>query len=142
MAHVTDYGIDLVTPDGTTGITWTQYGNFGYGLQHARGPLLARLDRAEFWPVAEEPPWGAVLGERITEAQIYWLERHWETGKPLVPWLYLCGSPGSVSIAVVCGSWSRPHQPVFPTGDDIVVLWQPEVLPVLAPFLPTDLLRP
>jgi hypothetical protein len=33
MAHVADYGIDLVTPADTTGITWTQYGAFGYGLR-------------------------------------------------------------------------------------------------------------
>jgi hypothetical protein len=47
---------------------------------------------------------------------------------------------GGISIAVVCGSWNGPDRPVFPTGDDIVVLWQPGTLPGLAPFLPGDLL--
>ena len=41
VAHVADYGVDLVvTPGGTTGITWTRYGQFGYGLQLVRGPVL------------------------------------------------------------------------------------------------------
>jgi hypothetical protein len=38
-------------------------------------------------------------------------------------------------IVIACGSWSGPQEPLFPTGDDIVVLWQPRPLPALAPFL-------
>jgi hypothetical protein len=142
VAHVTDYGIDLVTSDGTTGITWTQYGEFGYGLRLARGPLLAGLDRAEFWAVAEEPPWGAVLGECITEARVHWLDVTWGERETTGPVALSLRFTGSISIAIVCGSWSGPEQSMFPTGDDIVVLWQPEIFPVLAPFLPSDLLSP
>jgi hypothetical protein len=29
VAHVADYGIDLVTAKGATGITWAAYGNSG-----------------------------------------------------------------------------------------------------------------
>jgi hypothetical protein len=42
----------------------------------------------------------------------------------------------AASIVIACGSWSGPQEPLFPTGDDIVVvLRQPGTLPVLAPFL-------
>jgi hypothetical protein len=40
----------------------------------------------------------------------------------------------AASIVIACGSWGGPQEPLFPTGDDIVVLWQPGTLPVLAPF--------
>jgi hypothetical protein len=32
VAHAVDYGIDLITSGGTMGITWSQHGQFGYGL--------------------------------------------------------------------------------------------------------------
>jgi len=142
MAHVTDYGIDLVTPDGTMGITWASYGEYGYGLHLVRGPVLTALSHAEFCSVTHEPPWGAVRGERITRAQIHWLDVTWgeqETSGPVALSLRFAESIG---IVIVCGSWTETQEPVFPTGDDIVVLWQPETLPVLAPFLPADLLGP
>ena len=41
VAHVADYGIDLVTAKGATGITQAMYGNSGYGLQLSRSPYPA-----------------------------------------------------------------------------------------------------
>jgi len=139
-AHVADYGIDLITSEGTTGITWTQYGASGYGLRFSRGPLLDGLPRAEFCSVAREPPWAAVLGERITAARVCWLDVTSGEREAATPTAVALRFAGGISIAVVCGSWNGPDRPVFPTGDDIVILWQPGTLPVLAPFLPGDLL--
>jgi hypothetical protein len=35
VAHVADYGLELVTPDGTTGITWALHGSSGTGCSLA-----------------------------------------------------------------------------------------------------------
>lgn len=140
VAHATDYGIDLVTPEGTTGITWTAYGEYGYGLRLVRGPLVTVRSHAEFCSVTDEPPWGAVRGERITRAQVHWLDVTWGGQETRGPVALSLRFAESIGILIVCGSWTEPHEPVFPTGDDIVVLWQPGTLPVLAPFLEDDLL--
>jgi hypothetical protein len=142
VAHVADYGVDLVTPGGTTGITWTQYGQFGYGLQLVRGRVLTELARAEFCSVAGEPPWGAVLGEPITAARVHWLDVTWGQEETTGPVALSLRIADRIGIVLACGSWRGPQEPVLPTGDDIVVLWQPGTLPVLAPYLPGDLLGP
>ena len=98
------------------------------------------LSHAEFCSVTDEPPWAAVRGERIIRARVHWLDVTWgeqETSGPVALSLRFAESIG---VVIVCGSWTEAREPVFPTGDDIVVLWQPETLPVLAPFLPTGLL--
>jgi hypothetical protein len=77
VAHTLDYGIDLVTSGGTIGVTWSQYGAFGYGLHLVHGPLLTGLSRAEFCSVADRPPWGAVLGEAISGTRLHWLDVTW-----------------------------------------------------------------
>ena len=139
VAHTLDYGIDLVTSGGTIGITWSQYGAFGYGLHLVHGPLLTGLSRAEFCSVADQPPWEAVLGEPITGTQLHWLDVTWgnqETTGPVALSLWFAGS---ISIMLICGSWNEADKSVFPTGDDILVVWQPEMLPRIAPFLPADL---
>jgi hypothetical protein len=135
VAHVADYGIDLVTAKGTTGITWAAYGNFGYGLQLSRSPLLTRLTRAEFCSAAGEQPRDAALGQPITEAGVCWLDVTWGEQETTGPVALILRFAAGASIVIACGSWSGPQEPLFPTGDDIVVLWQPATLPVLAPFL-------
>jgi hypothetical protein len=142
VAHVMDYGLDLLTPEGTTGITWTGYGEFGYGLDLVRGPVLAVLDRAGFCSVGREAPWAAVLAEPITRTQVHWLDVRWGDQDTAGPVALTLRFADSIGIAIVCGSWSGPAQPVFATGDDIVVPWQQDILPVLVPFLPADLLGP
>ncbi|MGH3249110.1 MAG: hypothetical protein ACRDOI_23295, partial [Trebonia sp.] len=142
VAHVADYGIDLVTADGTTGITWVPHGEFGYGLQLGSGPLAGELDRAESCSVAARPPWARVVGEHIAEARVHWLEVTWGSRQATGPVALALRFAGGTGIAVVCGSWRGRREAVFPTGDDIVVLWQPEALAVAAPYLPDSLLGP
>jgi hypothetical protein len=142
VAHVAEYGLDVAAPDGTTGITWAQYGQFGYGLQLVRGPVLTELAQAGSCSVAGEPPWSAVLGERITAARVHWLDVTWGQEETTGPVALSLRIADSISIVLACGSWRGPQEPVFPTGDDIVVLWQPGTLRVLAPYLPDDLLGP
>ena len=142
VAHVADYGVDLVAPGGTTGITWAQYGQFGYGLQLVRGPVMTELVRADFCSVAGKPPWGAVLGEPITAARVHWLDVTWGQEETTGPVALSLRIADRISIVLACGSWRGSQKPVLPTGDDIVVLWQPGTLPVLAPYLPGDLLGP
>ena len=52
MAHIADYGIDLVTAKGATGITQATYGNSGYGLQLSAARTRTRLTWAEFCSAA------------------------------------------------------------------------------------------
>jgi hypothetical protein len=135
VAHAVDYGMDLVLPGDTIGVTWRQYGEYGYGLHLVRGPLLTALSRAEFCSVSDEPPWEAVLGQPIARTQIHWLDVTWGSQETVGPAALSLHFAGSTSIVLVCGSWTGADQAVFPTGDDIVVVWQPGLLPVLAPFL-------
>jgi hypothetical protein len=128
-----------VTPDRTMGITCSSSGEYGYGLRLVHGPVLTVLSHAEFCSVTDEPPWAAVRGERIIRARVHWLDVTWgeqETSGPVALSLRFAESIG---VVIVCGSWTEAREPAFPTGDDIVVLWQPKTLPVLAPF-PTGLL--
>ena len=140
VAHAVDYGIDLITPAGTTGITWSPYGQLGYGLQLVDGPLLPGLSHTEFCSVAGEPPWSAVLQAPITATTIHWLDVTWGTQGATCPVALSLRFEDSVSIVLICGSWNDADNTVFPTGDDIVVVWQPALLPVIAPFLSADLL--
>jgi len=137
-----DYGIDLVTMEGTTGVTWSRHGEFGYGLQLRSGPLVGEVGRAEVCSVADRPPWTRVLGECITEARVHWLEMTWGSQQAASPVALALRFAGGTGIAVVCGSWRGPREAVFATGDDIVVAWQPGALAVLAPYLPGNLLGP
>ena len=137
-AHATDYGLDLVTDQGTVGITWTQYGNFGYGLKVIDEPLVAILLRAEFTSVDHELPWSAATDSRITSAAIHRID--WTMGPETYrgPTALTLGFAGPLAIALVCGSWRGLEESVFPTGDDIVVVWKPETVPVLLPYLDQD----
>lgn len=75
-----------VTPDGTMRITWSSYGEYGYGLRLVHGPVLTVLSHAEFCSVTDEPPWAAVRGERIIRARVHWLDVTWgeqETSGPV-----------------------------------------------------------
>lgn len=139
MAHALDYGIDLITPSGTIGITWSPYGQFGYGLDLVHGPLLPELSHAEFCSAAGEPPWAAILHEPITATRIHWLDVTWGTQDTTGPVAISLQFADSISIVLICGSWNEADKTVLPTGDDIVVVWQPELLPVIAPFLSADL---
>jgi hypothetical protein len=102
VAHVADYGVNLVTPGGTTGITWTQHGQFGYGLQLVRDPVLTGLARAEFCPVADKPPWGAVLGEHITAARVHWLDVTWGQEETTGPVALSLRIADRISIVLAC----------------------------------------
>jgi hypothetical protein len=76
----------------------------------------------------------------FTRAQVHWLDVRWEERETAGPVALSLRFAKSIGIVIVCGSWTVPREPIFPTGDDIVILWQPETLPVLAPCLPADLL--
>jgi hypothetical protein len=143
VAHSADYGLDLVTAEGTTGVTWTQYDDFGYGLVLVDGPIVTELSQAQFSTVERYQPWRAVVGEKITASKVHWFESAIE-GRELItaPIALTLRMADSVSIALVCGSWNGPGKAIFPTGDDVVVLWKPETIPKLVPYLDAHLLGP
>jgi len=142
VAHVADYGIDLVTMEGTTGVTWSRHGGFGHGLQFRSGPLVGEVGRAEVCSVADRPPWTRVLGECITEARVHWLEMTWGSRQAASPVALALRFAGGTGIAVVCGvvagaagtrvrDWRRHRGRVAARA-----------LAVLAPYLPDNLLGP
>jgi hypothetical protein len=111
VAHVADYGIDLVTAKGATGITWAAYGNSGYELQLSRSPLLTRLAQAEFCSAAGEQPCDAGLGQAITEAGVRWLDVTWGEQETTGPVARILRFAAAASIVIACGSWSGPQSP-------------------------------
>lgn len=56
-----------VTPDGTMGIAWSSYGEYGYGLRLVHGPVLTVLSHAEFCSVTDEPPWQRSAENALSE---------------------------------------------------------------------------
>jgi hypothetical protein len=74
FSHSVDYGVDIVTLEGTTGITWTQFGDFGYGLVLLDGPIVTEIDQAQFCSVERHEPWAPLVGEEITSCKVHWLE--------------------------------------------------------------------
>lgn len=142
-AHVLDFGVDLVTDRGTVGITWKQYGNFGYGLDLVKGPLLdTRANAVQVCHAEDASPWHLFQGQLITVAKVHWFEAG-IVGEDLVnaPIALTIACETGKTIALVCSNWNGPGQPLFPTGNDVVVLWTTESLQVLVPYLPDDLLN-
>ena len=88
-------------------------------------------------------PWEAVVGEQITGFHVDWFESGIEGQELLTaPTALTLRFADSVSIAVVCGSWNGAERAVFPTSNDVVILWRSETLPVLVPYLVANLLDP
>jgi hypothetical protein len=139
-AHATDYGLDLITDQGIVGITWIQYGNFGYGLRILAEPLVSVLHRAEFTSVDHELPWSAIAGSPVTSAVVHRIE--WTMGAETYrgPMALTLGFADALAIVLACGSWRGTEESVFPTGDDIVVVWKPETAAVLLPYFDQDAL--
>ena len=140
VAHVTSYGLDIVGDESTTGITWTQYGSFGHGLRLVEKPVVTTLLRGEFTDVSGFEPWDGVVGDVITSVQVHRVDMTVGgtefTGPTALHVRFANGRP----IALVCGTWNGPDKEIFPTGDDIVVVWKATAVPVLTPYLPGDLL--
>ncbi len=142
VAHVTDYGVDLVTDRGTVGITWTQYGSYGYGLDIISCPILeVRSNDVQISYVEDAPPWNELSGQVIDGFELHWHRVTWTGQEPVTaPFAVVIRLANGKHVAFVCGSWNGPDQPVFPTGDDIVVIWKPGPLSILVPDLPKGLL--
>jgi hypothetical protein len=141
-AHALGYGVDLVTDNGTVGVTWIQYGDFGYGLHVVPCPVLdVRTNEVQVMHVEDHEPWCEVQGQRITRTVIHPFEVGWGDHEPVTApvALTLTFAAGN-RIALVCGGWTARREAVFLTGDDIVVIWMPETLPELVPALADSLL--
>lgn len=143
VAHVVEYGVDLVTDWGTTGVVWTSYGAFGMGVDLVEGPVLAEFARAglDVSPrqartvdVTHLVPWRGLIGRKIQSVTVHLHEARWDepvTGPAAVTVRCDDGPP----VAAVCGSWIGPADPIYLTGDDIIILWEPEVATAVAPSL-------
>jgi hypothetical protein len=135
-AHVADHGVDLVTKHATVGVTSTAYGASGYGLDLRGAPLLTDLERGEFHHVEQLEPWVQLVGQKITATNVHWLHPDTQTeDAPRIPAALTVRFANGVDVALICGAWRGPTTAIFPTGDDLVVLWKAEAFHTLAPWL-------
>jgi hypothetical protein len=143
LAHLVDYGVDLVTDRGTFGITWTAQDVGGYGLDCVRGPLLnKRENEVQVSHVEDAEPWSNLIRSTIRAVELHLLPITFgERTADFVVALTLHFSP-TAGICFVCGSWDGDEKPVFATGDDIVVIWKSESIPILTPYFEGQTLLP
>lgn len=141
-AHAVDYGVGLVGPGRTKGITWTPYGNWGYGIDVVDGPILASLTRGEFSAVTDEQPWADVCGTTIVDARLHWFEERAQHDSAQIPCGLTIRFDNQHTVGLVAASWNERDASAFPTGDDIVIIWTPTAARTLTPFLPDLLSKP
>jgi hypothetical protein len=142
VAHVADYGVDLIASGTTTGLTWVQYGNFGYGLRVLNEPVLSTVRRGEFASVDESEPWTDRIGAEIASVEVHWFVVTVGDTEITAPTALSLRFRNVAPIALICVSWNGSEGSVFPTGDDIVVVWKPETVHTLVPYLDSRLLDP
>ncbi|HEX3793428.1 MAG TPA: hypothetical protein VHV57_02890 [Acidimicrobiales bacterium] len=136
LAHLLDYGVDLVTDQGTYGITWTSQAVVGYRIDLVRGPLLdVRNNEVQVTHVEYAEPWTALVGSTIESVVVHQLEVTGGEETGVFPTGLSLTFASGVVIHMVSGSWDGDEKPIFPTGDDIIVIWKDESLSKLAPFL-------
>lgn len=141
VAHVTAYGLDFVSDERTTGITWTQYGDFGHGLRLVDQPVVTTLLRGEFTEVSGVEPWDRITGNKVTSVEVHWIDMTVGGTEFIGPNALTLRFANNRALVLVCGTWNGPDKEIFPTGNDIVIIWKPGIVPVLAPYLPSDLLN-
>jgi hypothetical protein len=140
-AHQVDFGVDLVTDHGCYGVTWAN-DIVTYHLTVTRHPLVeTNLRAATFQRVEDRPPWTSVVGAPITRAAVHWLDQRIGDQAPVsFPFALRLQMAEQTTVLLVAGCWNGPDQPIFPGGDEIIVLWQPDTFTPLVPDL-TDELR-
>jgi hypothetical protein len=135
-AHSVDYGLDLVTSEGTYAVTWVPESIGGYGLDLAKGSLLERRsNEVQVAHVEDSEPWVSQIGSEICTANLHVFPFTFgeRTGDRVVA-LSIQFSTG-FGVCLVCGSWDGDDSPIFVTGDDIVVIWKNETVSVVIPGL-------
>lgn len=145
-AHVA-CGVDLMTTRGTTGITWTPYGNFGYGVGLVDGPVIdmfregVALRRRRLLSVAagDRVPWTGLIGKKIISIKVHWFEADKAGDNLTGPAALTIRCEDAPPVALVCGTWVESDAPIYLTGDDIVVVWKAELVPTLVPHLDVSL---
>ena len=136
LAHRVDYGVDLVTDRGTFGITWTPQADVGYRIDCVPGPILnVRHNEVQVTHVENAEPWAALVGSTVESVEVHQLSVTLveKTGSfpTALSLTFASGDP----VCLISGSWDGDQKPIFPTGNDIVIIWKSESLLVLAPFL-------
>jgi hypothetical protein len=137
LAHLVDYGVDLVTDQGTFGITWTPQEEVGYRIDCTTGPLLdRRSNEVQVSHVEESEPWSSLIGSvvqavEVTEFFSTSFGKEWVSFPLALTITFTTGR----TICLVSGSWHGDDKAIFPTGNDIVIIWKKESIPILLPFL-------
>jgi hypothetical protein len=137
-AHIADFGVDLITDQGTVGVTWTNDITV-YGLGIVAGPLIERLSSSvQVTNVADQEPWTSLEGHEIASVKLHWVEWHFPQQRPTSPFALELGFADSGGVLLVSGKWNGPNKPIFTGGDDITVLWRNDSLRVLVPQIADD----
>jgi hypothetical protein len=136
LAHLLDYGVDLVTDRGTFGITSISQEIVGYRIDCIPGPVLdARDNEVQVSHVEYHEPWAALVGSTIESVEVHQLSVAPAEKTGTFPTALSLTFASGVVVSLISGSWDGNEKPIFPTGDDIVVVWKSESLSTLAPFL-------
>ncbi|HEV2360112.1 MAG TPA: hypothetical protein VGS21_00265 [Acidimicrobiales bacterium] len=131
VAHVLEFGLDLVTDRGTFGVTWTADEGAEYGLQIVPEPLDASLwGEHRVLKVDDSIPWASLLGG-VVERPIV----RWGTAEVEAPFALDLGFEGGSHVVVAVGYWQDVGQPVYLGGDDVVVVWDQAAVSRLLPQL-------
>jgi hypothetical protein len=139
LAHRVDYGVDLVTDQGTFGITWTAQEVVGYRIDCVSGPLLdVRDNEVQISHVERTEPWAALIGSTIESIEVHQLSVSLGEETGIFPVVLSVTFTSGVTLIFISGSWDGDEKPIFPTGNDIVVIWKSESLAALAPFLTSE----
>ena len=139
LAHRVDYGVDLVTDQGTFGITWTAQEVVGYRIDCVSGPLLdVRDNEVQVSHVEGAEPWATLIGSTIESVEVLQLSVSLGEKTGSFPVALSLTFASGVALHLVSGSWDGDEKSIFPTGNDIVVIWKSESLAVLAPFLTSE----
>ena len=137
LAHLVDYGLDLVTDQGTFAVTWTAQEAVGYRIDCTPGPLLdRRLDRVQVSHVEDAEPWSSSVGSVVETVAVHEsfsssFGEQWVRFPLALTIKFTTGQ----TICLVFGSWHGVDKAIFPTGNDIVIIWKRESVPILLPFL-------
>jgi hypothetical protein len=139
LAHRVDYGVDLVTDRGTFGITWTSQEVVGYRIDCVSGPLLdVRPNEVQVSHVENAEPWASLIGSAVEAVEVHELSVKLGEKTGTLPTALTLTFASGAFVCFIGGSWDGDEKPIFPTGNDVVIVWKSDSLLVLAPFLTPD----
>jgi hypothetical protein len=123
--HHVGHGVDLILGGPVVAITWER-APLSYCVAAFESSLVEVLLAGRFESVADRDPWASLGGRTIEQTRVHSLTATEDGTASTFPFaLELRFSDGDF-VVLAAASYTEPHRPAFPGGDDIVVAWTPE----------------